>query len=196
MLTILALVGWALLFLLVVIVLIIFSQIHLRITFRSHDRAQFLFELRLFSGSLPCILRIAKTFDAKDIPQAVSDSTRSDKSKRSSGRRRGRHLPRGVARQIRDVPAVIEDTLSVIHLDRVVVRGRIGLDDPADTGQLCGVLYPLMYGSTSDRFVIEVTPEFTTVGFEGDAELSFHFVPVRLAWPTVRLASFALVAPS
>ena len=196
MLTVLALVGWALLFLLVVMVLIIFSQIHLRIILRSHDKVQLLFELRLFSAGLPCILRITKTINPKDIPEVASDSTRSDKSKRSSWRRKGRHFTRGVARKIYDVPAVIGDTLSEIHLDRVVVRARIGLNDPAHTGQLCGALCPIMYGSSSDRFVIDVTPEFTTVGFAGDAELSFHFVPAKLAWPTVRFASFALVTPS
>jgi hypothetical protein len=52
------------------------------------------------------------------------------------------------------------DLVHQIHIDRFMLHARYGLDDPADTGQLCGVLVPLHVFATVKRLDVRLTPDF------------------------------------
>ena len=196
MLTVLAVLGWVILAFVVMLVLIAFSQMHIRIILRSNERAQLMFELRLFSARLPSILRIAKILSAQESKPVTPAPEAIITRNRANGFRIRSALSRRFTAHLRDVPTVVVDTLSGIHLDRISLRAQVGLTDPADTGRLYGLLCPFKYAIVSDRLDVDMTPDFAKAGFEGNAELSLHFVPARLAWPTIRFASRVIMAPS
>jgi hypothetical protein len=70
---------------------------------------------------------------------------------------------------------------------------RVGLEDPADTGELCGMVAPmLVMASRLHGPGIEFEPDFETSRFDARAEGSGRFVPARAV---VAIGRFALSRP-
>ncbi len=67
-----------------------------------------------------------------------------------------------------------------IHCRRCFVRARVGLDDPADTGRLWGIIGPLTSALYRSRLDVEVSPVFhgPELAFQGAAEV--RVVPLQL----------------
>lgn len=187
----LAVLGWLLLALVVVILAVLLAPIHLRARADSAT-AEYLFELRLFSARLPRLVRIRGTFGAtgRTAPEPAYPERPAGKPRKK--RRRIRLDPR---RALHEIPLLLTDTLKGIHIDLLRLDARIGLADPAETGQLYGMLCPLAFGLPSGRAEIEVIPDFSQPGFSGEGEISIHFTPARLAWPTLRTGFRLLVRP-
>jgi len=172
-----------LLFLLVV-------PLHIHLSARSIPQFEVVFQLRLFSRRAPALIRITEPVSRrhKNRPQSVAKPrARTAKKARKGTRPLGRAIRRRLPRLIRAAPSLIADTFAGLHLDRLQAHGRIGLDDPAETGQLYGQLCPLIYAPQSKRISLCVTPDFDHRGLAGHMLLEFHFQVVRLAWPTLRL---------
>jgi hypothetical protein len=71
---------------------------------------------------------------------------------------------------------------------RIVLHARIGLGDPADTGQLWGLLGPASpWLATRETTVIELEPDFTEAAFALDGEGVIRLIPLQLLWLTVAL---------
>jgi hypothetical protein len=81
-----------------------------------------------------------------------------------------------------------------VRPDRVRARGRVGFDDPADTGMLLGWLSVLLaVSSDAGGSYVRIQPEFGGEVFEGRAELRWSRSLSSLAWPLARfIASPAL----
>lgn len=94
--------------------------------------------------------------------------------------------PAGLPRALRREGAAL---MRVFRIDHLMVKGRFGTGDPADTGAAYGMLCPLLYGLrlpiSSD---IAVEPDFTRAVCDAQAELRVSFVPLRLVGPLARLA--------
>jgi hypothetical protein len=122
-----------------------------------------------------------------------------------SSKRRGRRRKmivsgtRGVVRRRRTVFAVLRTRgllRGLFHLLRDVLRSLkprrlrvefvIGLEDPADTGRLAGVLAPLrlLFGKQTlgreSNVSIDVTPDFSGPRLQGYSCASVQFVPLKL----------------
>lgn len=70
---------------------------------------------------------------------------------------------------------------------------RVGLDDPADTGELCALVWPalvLLPGRSGLR--VEFQPDFAGASFDAQAEGSGRFVPVLAV---AALGRFAVSRP-
>lgn len=106
---------------------------------------------------------------------------------------------RGAVRRRRDVLAILRtrgllrglvqflrDVLRALRPRRLCVELVIGMQDPADTGRLAGVLAPLrvLFGrrtlGKASNVSIEVTPDFSGPRFQGYSSASVQFVPLRL----------------
>ena len=126
------------------------------------------------------------------------------KKARSSKRRRERRAlvlsgARRAVRRRRDILSILRtrgllrglvnmlrDALRSMKPRRARVELVIGLEDPADTGRLAGMLAPLrvLYGRRNlgreSNVAIEVTPDFTGPRLQGYSCASVQFVPLRL----------------
>jgi hypothetical protein len=126
------------------------------------------------------------------------------KAARSSKRRRKRSEmivsgTKGAVRRRRDVLAILRtpgllrglfhllrDLLRSLRPRRLRVELVIGLEDPADTGRLAGVLAPLrlLFGKRTlgkeSNVSIAVTPDFSGPRLQGYSCASVQFVPLKL----------------
>lgn len=108
------------------------------------------------------------------------------------GRRAGRGPPRFIAEPAvwRRALRLLRSSLRGLTLRRVDAQVRFGLDDPADTGCLYGMLVPalmLVQSRTSGR--VAVAPDFERAGLAGRAAAELRIVPLRVLAP---VASFGV----
>lgn len=86
-------------------------------------------------------------------------------------------------------PRLLVSLLRPFRLQRLAIDADVGLSDPADTGQLIGMLAPLIYAVPRSNVVdIAIRPDFSGARVEGDLEADVSFVPAALVPP---LAAFA-----
>lgn len=92
----------------------------------------------------------------------------------------------------RRITRFIRDTWHAIHKRNVSVNMRIGLGDPADTGQLWAIVGPVAgFLSTAREASIGIEPDFLDSTFEMDSSGNLRFVPLQMIW----LAAGLLLSP-
>lgn len=117
-------------------------------------------------------------FDAARRQQPAKHEIRRDSQ---SGRRQpmtGRRVDLGAAL------TAGADALRAVRIERLRLRARFGLDDPAETGTVFGLLCPLIYAGPAD---LELEPDFTGLVFDGEGEVVLAVPPIRLLLPGWRL---------
>lgn len=73
------------------------------------------------------------------------------------------------------------DLLRCLHVRRLSLDVRLGLDDPADTGRLWGLVAPLAsLLAPPPRTRIAITPDFTAQVFEMECRGQVRIVPLQL----------------
>lgn len=76
-----------------------------------------------------------------------------------------------------------------IELRRAELRARAGFDDPADTGRLLAVLFPLShYLQSASPFDVEIEPDFASEVFFFRLRGAVRVVPSRIVGPVVIFA--------
>ena len=87
----------------------------------------------------------------------------------------------------------IGDLWYAVHKKNLSLRVRIGLGDPADTGQLWGILGPTVGLLANVRVAsITIEPEFLDTTFELDSSGSVRVIPLQMVYMTMLL----LLSPS
>jgi len=87
----------------------------------------------------------------------------------------------------------IRDFWHAIHKTNLKIQLRIGLDDPADTGQLWGFVGPVSGILSGIREAnINIEPDFLDSTFELDGQGTIRFVPLKMLY----LISALLLSPS
>ncbi|HEX9803135.1 MAG TPA: DUF2953 domain-containing protein [Gammaproteobacteria bacterium] len=75
-----------------------------------------------------------------------------------------------------------------LHKQDVRLRLRVGLGDPADTGQLWAIMGPLAGVLANTREAsITIEPDFMDALFEFDGSGRIRFVPLQLLWLTLAM---------
>lgn len=75
-----------------------------------------------------------------------------------------------------------------VHKQDVRLRLRVGLGDPADTGQLWAIMGPLAGVLANTREAsITIEPDFMDAHFEFDGSGRIRFVPLQLLWLTLAM---------
>ncbi|WP_370240984.1 DUF2953 domain-containing protein [Pararhodobacter marinus] len=139
--------------------------------------------LRLWLGLAAGLLRIP-VFDsarpAEESPQAKPAPAVETAPRRSrSGARRGRFL--------RALPRVALDTLHCLRIERAEGVIRLGLGDPALTGEAYGRAMGLV-AATPLRGRLQLVPVFDRATLDGDGVVILSVVPARLVPIAARLA--------
>ena len=138
---------------------------------------------RLFGGLMPTI----PVYDSarRDAP------TRKQPAQPDAGRRKARPAPHKdhglIPRMLRAAPRLAFELLGTIHLTRLAVDADVELADPADTGQLYGLLAPFLYGR-SHADSLNLRPDFTGPRLEGRALAELSVIPAAFVPPGVRFA--------
>jgi len=186
---------WLLAGLLAVLIVIVIVPIHLNVTAQSGGTPAMRLQLRLLSAGLPPLFTLTPggRSDRKE-PAARPAKVLSKRKKRTRGWFSAR-LRQSLPRLLTNVPGLIADTLSGIHLDLLHAKGRFGFSDPAETGRVFGQLCPVIYALPTERIDLTCTPDFNRRCLEGEIELAVHFQIIRLASPTLGLLWRAVIWP-
>lgn len=176
---------WLLLGLLVLAVVVLALPVRLRLAARTEPEPVARVELGLLGGLVPrfAVFDSAWRRDRAPPPDAGVLKPERPKKKRRKGRSGGRML--------RAVPRLLRDLLRCVRIEECDVSGRFGLVDPADTGQVYGLIAPLAFGGAwalGENTRISVVPEFRGPCLEGRADILLAVVPLRLVPPVVRFA--------
>ena len=88
---------------------------------------------------------------------------------------------------MRGVLRLLRDLTGCVRIVSLRVAGRVGLDDPCDTGRLWGSICAFagfLHGSHRVRFQVE--PEFNEAVFELDGRGEIRIIPFSLFLPAAR----------
>lgn len=170
--------------LLLIVAIVVATPAHLRLVAEVGEHSGFRAEVRTLWGLSPRLkLEGGGGGAASERPRR---RRRRAKRKRT-GKKRGGMSAERVLRVLNAVPEALSTALRRVRIDRLRLRAVFGFDDPADTGQVFGLLTPLVYGLPWERVDIGVEPDFDGRRFDGSAEISLHFTPIAVAWPVLRL---------
>ena len=153
-------------------------------------------ELRPFGRRFPLRLRFRGPAWRATAPEPARPADIRDGA-RQARRRRWRTAGRRVApRLLRNAPLLLRGLGSMFRVERLALSGRLGLPDPADTGQLFGVILPLSRICASERVAIEIEPVFDGPALEGEAEACLRVWPVRALPAAILFAWRAVMRPA
>ena len=159
----------------------------LRIEFRSETgkAAHYSLALRPFGRFGPG-LTLA---DSKSAPRDKKEKPKKMRKKRRLGARRD---PRRI---IRAAIRLIAEIVGQLHIEELAVDLRFGAEDPAETGEIFGMLTPLIHGTSCHRRMhVTIEPVFDAALFDGRAALDITLTPARLLPPLFRFG-WAMFGP-
>jgi hypothetical protein len=144
---------------------------------------------RAFQGSvnLHWLFGLVRVKLPSPQPKAASSGKRkSVKKKRKKDASRKQSSPAAAIRSKpfrQRVVRFIREIWCAIHKQNLRLRIRIGLGDPADTGQLWALMGPLsgLLANTREA-TIEIEPEFVDAVFELDSSGSIRVIPLQLLY--------------
>ena len=161
------------------VVLLVFGATPLVCEFRLSRDPGLRFRVRLsfLGGRTPAIVIVDSS-----RPRKSRDKPKKTTPKRDRARRRGRRITLGT------ITDLVWQVLAAIHIRHLSAKGRFGTGDPAETGQIYGLLTPLIYGfaPTAPRLEIDVTPVFDAPCLDGDLSGQVELVPFALLPPVAR----------
>lgn len=168
---------------LVVLAGLLITPIRFRLQLTNTPHVTYRLDLHLAGGLTPGI-KVAHG------PQHEPKSALSAKPVKPKLRKTSRKPTRFRGSMVRALPDLISDVFSHIHLKELRIDADYGLDDPADTGQICGLLMPLQYSAPLPSFVsLNLRPDFMQRCLKGtltaavQVTIASFFVPaLRFGW--------------
>ncbi|UWQ39803.1 DUF2953 domain-containing protein (plasmid) [Leisingera aquaemixtae] len=150
-------------------VLVLVLPLRIELVLRKEAELAFSAALRPFGGIGPRI--------------RLSGRRKPPETAQEPGRKR-RYDPRRLVPAAGRLAAAV---LRRIRIRALILDAKFGLGDPAQTGQLYGMLAPLVYGTLpARRLQVAVQPVFDRAELSGRAELDVTVVPAALIVPAVR----------
>ncbi len=175
---------WGLLLTLVVILLLVgvalATPVKLAVAMTTSPQKRLKIVARLFGGMTPAIAIHDSAYQQQQKKAPKARKKKVTRSRRMLGR-----FPRVVAA----MPQLLTGLLRPIHLERLAIDADIGVADPADTGQLYGMLAAANHAwPQPNRVSIIVRPDFTGSRASGELDAVLSFIPLCLIPPGVRFA--------
>ena len=172
---------WLVLVMLVVVFLAVVTPVLVRVHLTTSPQLSYRVELRALAGLAPRI-RLAGLMGKSGVMQTQP----------KSGKPKHRSMPnfrRGNGTAFRRISLFLIDILHRIHLIELHVDAVFGLGDPADTGQVYGLLMPLRYaGPVPQSVSLELRPDFTKTCLSGHLTTVFRVTLAALCVPIIGFA--------
>ncbi len=174
---------WLLLFAAVLIALltaVIVLPVRFRLRGQAGDKTWIRLDIQTFGGVAPAIA----IFDSAKGRKEKPGKERQKKEKAAGSSRSGRsfsNLP------VRSLFGLIVDLLRQFRIVWIRGEAEFGLDDPADTGTVYGILAPLIYGGGHAADIdLEIRPDFEKSCLSGKIDTAVDVMPFRLLPPVLR----------
>jgi hypothetical protein len=174
-----ALLFWGLLAILAVAVLALVTPLLIGVHLTTRPHICYRVEVRALAGLAPRLTVIEGPRD-----KAVD----ADRRKKSVIAPRALpNIKRGQGHFARALPFLVRDILRRLHLAELHIDADYGLGDPADTGQLCGLLLPLQHAAPLPAAVsLDLRPDFTGACLSGSLTAGVRVTMATLLFPLLR----------
>ena len=167
---------WLLVAILAVIVLALVTPLRIELSVIKGDAWQLSAALRPFGRFGPKI----------PMSKGMKETETAPKSKRVRHKKWGKWT-RNPQRIGRAALRLVTDLIQCVRLNAATVDLTFGLGDPGKTGQLFGLMAPLIYGpSFGERVNLSVVPAFDRTVLTGSLAVELSFIPASLLAPTAR----------
>ena len=173
---------WLLLAVLGLVGLLLVTPVLLRVYLTNSPLLAYRVEMHALGGLAPR-LTLAKGPSQDAVPRHKTKQAKPKKRRSSRPERMNGGL-------IRALPELVSGLLRHVHVAELYIDADYGLGDPADTGQLSGLLMPLQYASAlPEPVLLDLRPDFTRACLKGSmtaavrVTVAAFFVPfLRFAW--------------
>lgn len=172
---------WLLLAVLGLVGLVLITPVSLRVHLTNSPLFAYRVEVHALGGLAPR-LTLARGPCQDAVPrhktkQAKPKQRRSSRPKRVNGA------------LIRALPELVKGILRHVHIAALHIDADYGLSDPADTGQLSGLLMPLQYASPLPAAVLlDLRPDFTRACLKGSMTATVRVTLAAFLVPALRFA--------
>jgi hypothetical protein len=173
-----AIIFWLLLGMLALVGLALITPLVLRVHLTTSPKFAYRIEVRALAGLAPRLRLAADTGKQSDAkPKANQKHHEPSRHKRVQGA------------VVRAVPSLVKGILQRIHLTELHIDAEYGLSDPADTGQLCGLLMPLQFAPPLPASVsLDLRPDFTKRCLNGSLTAVVRFTVAAMLVPVAQFA--------
>ena len=144
----------------------------------------------LFGGMVPIPVFDSARQERRTTPERPR--RRKERAERRKKRRATRpETGRGGAfpldRALPELPDLLTGLIDAFRFEHLRVDAVVGLDDPADTGALFGMLSALVHGlGGGERVSLTLAPDFDAPGLRGSADAALSVTLARLLPPAAR----------
>ena len=168
-------------FLLLAVILVVGTPMRVRFVGSYDQKLDLLTEVRVFWGLSPKLGIPIRRQRRKRKKQPRPSSKRKAKPMRWTS-----FSTEGAADLLASAGGTLRAMIGRIHVDACRLSVAFGLDDPADTGLVYGLITPAVYGLGSERCQVSVEPDFSCRRFAGQAEVELRFTAIAVVWPAIR----------
>lgn len=123
------------------------------------------------------------------VQKELGGPKRPARPKRRKGRKGFRVFTRLVTTKgfVKRILVFLKRLIKAVQIRRLQAYLRIGLDDPADTGQLLGIIWPaLAFAPSSPSINIAIEPDFQEATLQGYGRGLIRVFPIQLIWIVLR----------
>jgi hypothetical protein len=174
---------------LVLLIAVLVTPVQIGCIAHSATGGRLMIGVRLFGGLTPSIrLYDSARRNVRKKPPKAKQKKEKKKEKKKKKTKRAHQGLTHVRRTIAE-PQLLMDLLKPIHIERLAIDADIGFADPADTGQLYGLLIPMIHsGLLASPVSIAVRPDFSGARLSGEIVAKLSFIPIAFLPPAVRFA--------
>ena len=130
--------------------------------------------------------------DVRSSAERTPSPRRSEENRRRSKKRSSRQSPLAmlsVEGAVQHLVRLLNRLLSGLHVQELEIRGRLGLGDPADTGQIWALVGPLSVLLDTPRVSrVDFQPDFAAEVFEFSSQGRMRAVPLEYLGVILRFA--------
>lgn len=135
--------------------------------------------MRLLGGLTPAI-----SFSSDGSRGQIRKARKTRKAKKAISQRSSTSVARAISVTLR----FLNELFRSVHFNRLSIDADVGLADPADTGQLFGMITAAVHAMPSKQNVsIVIRPDFVEPRASGRLDAELSFVPLSLILPSIRL---------
>jgi len=169
---------WGVAALLLVLVVLVATPWKLHVNWRSAPENHLAVRAQAFGGLVPLF-------------ELASDLHGSTKAKLAKSRSRlgARRRPPLTARSFSAILGLVKGLIRRLDVEDIRVDAEFGSGDPAETGQIYGLLAPLTFSTHQiQNLSLVARPNFDERCLNGSADMRVRLVPIILVIPLVRFA--------
>lgn len=184
----LAVLFWLLAGLLLLVLLVLALPVRLVLAARSAPYPHARLTARPLAGLSPPLPLFDSNWlkgeDEEEEGEPAPKETNEDEKKKRRGSGASRML-----RVIKAGPRFLHGVFTALRFEHLAGEAEFGLPDPADTGQLYGLMTPLLYTSPLGRHsALAIRPRFEGAALGGWLEAHVRLTPLALAPPAAGFA--------